>query len=1340
VVDLAQLEKLPGAADQNFEVLTRAVVSRRYGGLGPIRERRQQPGVEFYLSVEHDGPLGARGRVWGWSCKWFVLTAKNELTKSQRTLIEEALDKAKVHVANLTDFVLCLPFRPAKKDEEWFATLGSARKLSLHLWTGENYEAQLAGCDELRSTFFGELVLTPTILAEAHERSVRPVKARWLPPLHTSNHVQRNIERVLLAPASFDELDEHAQDITTRAAALRAALSTIGDTPTHTAAETLVDDLDTFVAGVQAIVEAGRNRRPEEVRQRLEEQRPPGISPRQLRALLLQLRKRRIPAALEISGVAVEIRTVMGEVAQRIEDLQRPMVAVVAPAGLGKTHLAAEITSPAGKPTAGVFVHGGKLRSGGTLDDLARKVPGVRGGRFEDLLEALNSSGARAGTRIPLVIDGLNEAERPSEWRPLLDETVPELHKYPYVLLIVTLREILAERAIPNEALKVSLEWQEPEVRAIVTTYFRHYLINAAGAWLPRTMFKTPLFVRMYCEAANPDRTGPVGVEALPASLIGVFELYRENVIRRLADDPARRAIPADQIKRRLAVLAELLWTRRTRTIASDEARAILDGGQTDWDESLFRRLVEEGVLLRDEVDSGEDVAALLFDRFAGYLIADARLRSTNHADIEDRLTKSDLWQALEVDGHALGEDVIIGLIGLLPRRFSGHHLWRYAPAGHRSWVLAQELESEASYLDGETVDELAALFPSWDWRPAGRRSGIGIQAAFDRLWEVRTSAGHRLNAVFLDRVLRRFPLAHRDQRWTEWIRSRAEAHLTDDLRALAEHWSRELARAAADDLNALSVAWLLTSTSRNVRDLATKTLQRYGRHDPKRLFDLATRMLDVDDPYVVERVVGAAFGAASTHQMPDPGGPFERALSEWLVTLNEQLINTAAPRTAHEILRSYVRATFELAGSLHPAAVPDGVDPFALRFAAVSAVPVMSDDDPNAAEAARTFGDDFENYVIGSIIEGRDNYDFDHPDYRRARGEVVARIWELGWRESLLGTSDQSITYLRNGARTDRANIERYGKKFGWIAYHELVGRLTDTNRHRKIWAENGRNISPDIDPTFPEEPSTVPFALPEWAPAGAINDQEWIANGVVALPPDVWSPAEIHDVAGGWLLVEGFLEHRRDGRKVFGLFRTMLLKDTDAVAALTLLNECDYPGNHLIPELPTARDIFAGEIPWSPRFRLPVDEADPHGHSALRTNWQDDGIALQQLAVSLTSSDTSSPAAIQRAYDVPSFEIADRFRLRQLPGTLDLVDTAGVRASAAFRADGPWRGQLLFVRHDLVRDFAGDRKIVQICWGERETTVAWHAVPKWLRTAHRTYQHIWRHVREVPASGNNA
>ena len=112
-MELTDLARLSGAADKNFEALTRAIVSRRYGGLGTLRERRNQPGVEFYLRVEYPGVLGDPGRVWGWSCKWFILGQDNELSVGQRKQIEDSVDKAIKYVDGLTDFVLCLPQRPA---------------------------------------------------------------------------------------------------------------------------------------------------------------------------------------------------------------------------------------------------------------------------------------------------------------------------------------------------------------------------------------------------------------------------------------------------------------------------------------------------------------------------------------------------------------------------------------------------------------------------------------------------------------------------------------------------------------------------------------------------------------------------------------------------------------------------------------------------------------------------------------------------------------------------------------------------------------------------------------------------------------------------------------------------------------------------------------------------------------------------------------------------------------------------------------------------------------------------------------------------------------------------
>ncbi|MFD8754945.1 NACHT domain-containing protein [Kitasatospora sp. NPDC059577] len=1330
-MDLTDLERLPGAADQNFEALTRAVVSRRYGALGRMRERRNQPGVEFYLCVDHPGALGDPGRVWGWSCKWFALNSKNELTSGQRKLIKESLELAVKHVKGLTDFVLCLPQRPAKNDEEWIDGLRQGA-VKVKLWCAENFDAELAGHDELRATFFGELTLDPKVLEQAHERSVAPVRLRWMPRLHTSTRAEHHIDRALLRPAAFDWLQQRADDVATRAEALRSALSGLGP-DSRVDASAVADDLDQFVADLREIIDAGRGLRLGEVRERLADHEPPATSPRTLRRLVANLRRYRRPEALLVASLGAEIRDIVQWISIARADAEAPLLAITAAAGQGKTHLSAQMTAPTDRPTAGVFIQGGSLRAGGTLHDLARKIPGMKADRFEELLEALNSSGMRTGCRIPLIIDGLNEAERPLEWRRLIAELMPALGDYPYVMVIVTLREAHADQVLPEGATRLDLEWQRAEVAEIVKVYFREYKINPSDAWLPTDAFGSPLFVRMYCEAANPGRQTPVGAEALPQSLVGVFELYRDGVANRLAMDPARIHVPADQIKRRLADLARHMWAHQLRRLPSDTAREILDASRQNWDESLFRRLVEEGVLIRQETEGFDDAeCAFAFDRLAGYLIADSLLGRMTYAGVHDQLAEPDLWhRLLGEQAHSLGEDVTIGLIGLLPRRFTRRHLWRAAPAEHRDFALICELATESGFLDDETVNALEDLIGTRWLSDRGRRH------VFDRLWEVRRSAPHRLNAAFLDRVMRRLPLAQRDLYWTEWVRGRASGVLTTALERAVSRWEAQAGRTESDDLDALAISWLLTSTDTALRDLATKALQRYGRPEPKRLFDLAARMLDVDDPYVVERLVGAAFGAASSHQMPDPAGPFEQALRDWLAQLHDSFLEGGATPTSHEQLRGYVRATFEFADALHPTAVPDGVDAHNLRFTATEPAEVMADDDPHAAECDRTMHMDFENYVIGAAINGRDNYDYTHPDFRQARTEVRARVWELGWRSQEFGSLDRDIAMSAERRHSSSRKVERYGKKYSWIAYHEMVGRLVDAGQAPAPFGDPER-LMPDIDPGFPDMPPAAPVPLPSWASTESKDHRTWVTSGPVEVPDQLWSPAEIHDVDGGWLLVEGYLAHEHDGRTVFGFFRTLLLAPEDAQRARQYATDQAYPGNDFFPSLPTARGVLATEMPWSPRFdpaSAPTSATYPQPE--ILRHWQDtEGIGLDQVAVEF-SSDSQSESALGGSYDVPSFEFAARFGLRQLPGTLDLVGLDGRRASAVFSVDKPWRGHLLFLRRDLVESFATGRRIMQVAWGEREVAVDWHTPPSWAREAQRTYTNVWRHVRLLEPAG---
>src|SRR5205807_336625 len=131
--------------------------------------------------------------------------------------------------------------------------------------------------------------------------------------------------------------------------------------------------------------------------------------------------------------------------------LRARMVAVLADAGGGKTQLAAELTSTKPDRPAGILLYGQDLHSGRTLDDIACGVV-VQGNpvpSMEALIAALDAAGQRARRRLPLLIDGLNEAEDPRHWKGPLATLLEILVRYPYVLVICTVRT--GARFVDNE-------------------------------------------------------------------------------------------------------------------------------------------------------------------------------------------------------------------------------------------------------------------------------------------------------------------------------------------------------------------------------------------------------------------------------------------------------------------------------------------------------------------------------------------------------------------------------------------------------------------------------------------------------------------------------------------------------------------------------------------------------------------------------------------------------------------------------------------------------------------------------------------------------------------------
>ncbi|HLI56007.1 MAG TPA: hypothetical protein VKY26_03130, partial [Actinomycetota bacterium] len=762
----------------------------------------------------------------------------------------DSINATRRHVPGITDWVLWTRRPLTRADQDWFYGLDPGMRL--HLWTEDDLDQLLIGnAALLREAYFGDLILTPDRLADAHQRAAAAAGDRWAPEVHQPSDTERCLRRMLAERDLWEHLSNAGGEINRFTAALMEA--------SHQLDEPLAGDIAAIVATGGAVVQlldaayerltsgeattvAGIGRQPTP-------ERPPAIP-----LVLRRLRARKQRAALSLTNLIAVIR----EALPLLEDVQACLatsLAVVAgDAGFGKTQLAAQITSlTPGRPD-GVLLYGRHLTQRDTLDDLARQftVAGTQIGSFEALLAALDAAAERARCRLPLVIDGLNEAETASAWAPLLRTLLVTLQRYPSVLVVCTVRGEFFDRAIPDEVQNVlTLEGFEEDLNEAITRYFSYYKIDPGDAELPLELLNHPLSLKIYCSVANPERAHPVGVERLPESLTGMFDEYLSAVGRRIAE--LTSSIHPHDVALAIDKIGTELWQTRARDVQQGRAQELFGDTDRRWQDSLLSALEHEGLVIRQPQEPGGTRVSLVYDMLGGHVIATSLLNA-NGARIAEILSDeatTTLFVGEHGDRHPLAGDILAALVGKMPRA-GAQQLWQVVDDRLRLPALFGATGLEADFLDTATINEITAQ--------VNLRSGS--HNIFGRLLKSRAAPRHPLNAAFLDRILSDASVATRDLRWTEWLRSR-RAKVRTDATALTARWRAQSARTDVDRLRARWLMWTLTSTDRDLRDAATAALYWYGRHDVKGLFAMAVESLAINDPYITERMTAAAYGVA---------------------------------------------------------------------------------------------------------------------------------------------------------------------------------------------------------------------------------------------------------------------------------------------------------------------------------------------------------------------------------------------------------------------------------------------------------------------------------------------
>jgi hypothetical protein len=873
-LDWTKFDSLPGDKTRNFENLCRGIARLQYGRFGVFKALANQPGVEFHIKLTESCQLGDLSRWFGWQCKLYQRNKDGTLKAASRKDIEHSLAITERVLSGLTDWVLWTPYTLSKKDQDWYHSLST--QYNLHLWAEEEVDTYLSGdALILRSTYFGEQVLTPSNLAERHGIAIQPIQERWLEPVHQAVDAERMIRRMLGEADSWGQLIKVGERLKNISDLLSCGLDDAVPRlkPYITS---LVDACSAFADTLINFHKILADGDLDVIQQKLKERKI--LISIDVRSAPRHLRSANHPAALHATNALDDMYTAQELLDEAEEFLGVGLIGVLADAGSGKTQMAAQLTAPQEKRPAGIFLQGRNLHRGQSLDDLAKSISinGIPMPSIEMLMAAVDAAGKRACCRLPILIDGLNEAENPKDWKPELASLSEIMKKFPNVLVVCTLRtgerkkedwhqyresrtetrESFAVMALPDGIRTIESEGFGGDVDEAIEKYFSHFKIDPGDSEIPAEFLQHPLTLRIFCEVTNPKKESEVKIDYFPTSLSPLFEKYVANAAERISQmTNLSHSYATNEVERAVYTLGIELWTCGKREISEASFRNAVSDASRAWGSSIVNLLAQEGILFKNPgFEPYEYVVTPTYDALGGYIIANALLIKNAQDESFYWLNTPETIALFTGDtSHELAFDILRSLVTLTPRRMQGKQIWQYVSEPLKKNSIALAAEIDAGYLDRETVSALLRL----SHESARFRSRL-----FVRFQVARAVALHPLNAAFLDETLRAMPVAERDLVWTEWIRE-TRSERFNDLLAIENRWKKQDFRTASDRLRAKWVMWLLTSTDRALRDVATRALYWFGRGTPTALFEESLTTLAINDPYVPERMLAASYGVA---------------------------------------------------------------------------------------------------------------------------------------------------------------------------------------------------------------------------------------------------------------------------------------------------------------------------------------------------------------------------------------------------------------------------------------------------------------------------------------------
>jgi hypothetical protein len=337
----------------------------------------------------------------------------------------------------------------------------------------------------------------------------------------------------------------------------------------------------------------------------------------------------------------------------------------------------------------------------------------------------------------------------------------------------------------------------------------------------------------------------------------------------------------------------------------------------------------------------------------------------------------------------------------------------------------------------------------------------------------------------------------------------------------------------------------------------------------------------------------------------------------------------------------------------------------------------------------------------------------------------VLWRVFDLGWTTKRFGQFDRDAVGYRDREAT---KAERIGKKYQWIAYHEITALIADHYQYREEYRESGgdhvyhgpwqehlRDLDPSCTLRSTRGGSGRDGHAPSWwgmasyenwaAPA---DPREWTMRSDDLPPLKSLLSVVRPDDGSRWLNLQGYFRWRRsppvdqepyegEQRDIWYITTGYLIRRPDADAFMRWAEGVSFWGRWM-PEPPELYRMFLGEHGWSPAsryFRQPY--FSDRGWSRPGNDCPVDVLVA---ALEYLCEGRGFDCSIDEGFTLrlPAADLVSGLDLRWSGTDADFLDKDGRLAALDPTARGAGPDALL-IRQDSLDEFLA-RENLTVCW----------------------------------------